>query len=862
MHTPRPHGKFDEGQALSHADAAAMRRLALQATSLKQAGRLDNWRSHHILPSGRRAEVVDMGGVFKVRAYAKSEPIAPTTGSRPGEPGDIPMLFSGAVTRWHLDTKRGQKVRLALTDQCRRRLAQYRKDVAVPAEMELAKFTIGYPAHADHLAPSKTAGFYTQYHALYPGWYSGAMTQVVQCVLGWGRQGVPADESGPWDNVRMRLPAKVRRAIAAEMKDWMLPAYEGVPPSSGQVQYDFQFVRSHVVIFGDDGKPWLMRIASGSMWAMPLPLVAGTQTDAFRKYVVHCNDQELIELLDRFGGLPSGESFPRDPVVMQAWVRAGIIIKLGSTREFYQYRALYSACGWSMAQNGREGYNTCLEVQKDNADRYRFDIHGFKLSVHIGRCENLYSKTPSEWAHYDRHGDLSRYLGKVYALLVEQAEPGEMRAIRAKLRRVNPSELANRVRPNVIDWQAEADYWRNLELPPAATARANIAKVASGPFLPTTAIKFPEPLLQGNVDLKLTSLAPSRKLQDYPKRWDTVVLGYYSGNELRVIKQHKDERTASQDAYSDFENCMYVGEWEKGDKVESVGVAGGVSTSDFDEREQVALSREVVTTVKGEDLGMDSRPRLFIPGWSGLVGVAFGGITQHRYYSTETKETIAPSGKTIATGACVPYLMRDAVLYPHAKWQPGRVQVHHTKKWSWKRNPTSYDIVYRETGAAPATFTVTRVNYDPDGCSDFADQGSFFPDSGDVTRQCWDLINGPQAQFGFPITPFTVYMGGGSDPKVQTFDRREASEPEEPYIGDVEWEQRGAQRMASGVSVQVFFDPSPADGEDAASLNIPATRNHIGREYERVGFGNGGLKGYTRFHGTRSMPLLIGVVNE
>lgn len=864
MHNPRPHGKFDEGQALSMADQAMLRRLSLQATALKAAGGLPNWRSHHILPSGRKAEVVDMGGVFKVRAWRLQEQAQAQARARPVTPGNFPMLFCGAPLRWVVNLARGEKVRLALTGQCRRRLGGYGQHKLPPDALDLARLNIGYPPHADHLRPQQDDGLlYTQYHALYPGWYSGTMAEVAQCVLGWGRQNVPANEAGEWDNARMRLPGKVQRRMRAEMRGRILPGYLGSPPANGQVQYDFQFARSHVVTFAEDKRPWLVQITSGNAWAMPLPLVAGSDTEAFRRYVLSKGDTELQLLLDRFGGLPSGEAFPQKPAVMQAWARAGLIVKLCSTNHFYQHHSLYSACGWSVARHGREGYNTCLELKKTpGTDKGVIWAHGFKLRLRLGKLDNPYSKTPAQWVDMDRDGSLSRYLAQVYAALAaQQVEPGEMAAIRAKLRRLPPADLARRASGNVTDWLREADYWRNLELPPAITFSASINRVASGPFMPGRAIKVPEPYAHGNIDIDGEALISLRKLDKYPAKWDTVVFGYYSGNDLRVVKQHHDERTTSRQAEDDFESCMIVGEWSSRSQVSSVGVAGSVSTSDFDSREQVELSSETIIKIKGEDLGFDSRPRVIVPGIINLNGYAEGGVGRHRYYSRETTTTYKPSGYQIAAGACIPYLMRDAVLYPHARWQPFPVRVHHEKTWSWVNDPNSYRISYWENPNGEVFIRVIDYSWAPSTCSDFADEGSFFPESGDVTRMTLDIARGPSANLGWPRHPFVVLMGGGSDPKVKTFDTWETIPAEPAYVGAVEWEQRGVATASAGIRVESYFLPSPAPGEAQASLYVPATRNHLGRTFEAVAEG-AARRGHTRFQGVRNMPLLIGVVQE
>lgn len=98
---------------------------------------------------------------------------------------------------------------------------------------------------------------------------------------------------------------------------------------------------------------------SSGVWAMPLPMVPATTTQAFRDYMEKVGDQEIIDILDRFGGMPSGESFPIREDEFQTWKRAGVIIKVCDTADFYDHIMYASACGWSFNTRGTEGYNTC-----------------------------------------------------------------------------------------------------------------------------------------------------------------------------------------------------------------------------------------------------------------------------------------------------------------------------------------------------------------------------------------------------------------------------------------------------------------------------------------------------------------------
>ena len=103
---------------------------------------------------------------------------------------------------------------------------------------------------------------------------------------------------------------------------------------------------------------------------MPLPIIPATATAAFRDYMEEVGDQEIIAILDRFGGMPTGESFPLRENEFEAWRRAGVIIKVCDSADFYDHIMYASACGWSFNLRGTEGYNTCYDYDDDEGLGY------------------------------------------------------------------------------------------------------------------------------------------------------------------------------------------------------------------------------------------------------------------------------------------------------------------------------------------------------------------------------------------------------------------------------------------------------------------------------------------------------------
>lgn len=107
---------------------------------------------------------------------------------------------------------------------------------------------------------------------------------------------------------QMVIPEGVKAAIAEELGDAPLPGYTGRPPESGQIQFEYKFYDPNAVAFAFDGKPWLLKLSSAGVYAMPLPLIPATTTKAFRKWVEDAGDDEILWIL---GGLLQGDAVRR-----------------------------------------------------------------------------------------------------------------------------------------------------------------------------------------------------------------------------------------------------------------------------------------------------------------------------------------------------------------------------------------------------------------------------------------------------------------------------------------------------------------------------------------------------------------------
>ncbi|MCK1179940.1 hypothetical protein MX114_32125, partial [Pseudomonas aeruginosa] len=624
MYSPRPYGRFAEDAELSADDAAAVERLARNLTNFKQASDLANLKRVADLPSGRQAVAIDMGGVFRILVLEQHE--LPQFRFDGVAQTNIPMLFSGVITRAQVLTD-GQGVGIRLTEQARRRLVAYDPKAALPPkDVALQRFVIKYEPRFQYFEPREQGIYtFTQYVKQRPTWYSGAMAEVMQVVGGYGRQRLEDLPENDLERARMLVPERYMALVREQLGNVRLPGYSGFPDEAGQFKCEYAAFRCHGVAFDSSNSPWLLQIDGRGVYAMPLPVVPATTTDAFRRYMEEVGDDEILRLLDRFGGMPSGEGFPPTGSEFEAWRRAGVIIKVCDPADFYSANPMYTACGWAMNSRGTEGFNTCWGYDDTGLMR----VHAYKMRLSLAPAKNQ-GRIENEWQFDDeeQRAKLNAYLSKVYSAL--SAGGARELAIMYKVRRVPVAQILARA---AIEAGNDLEYWENLELPPIAQHQGHISRVASGPFYwpskvekSCTRLKFPELTAQGCESFVHVS-------PDYfgaPVQCDTVIFGCYVQDQLRVIKYFYDERKFKKEATSSFEDIMIVGQWEQIETFGLSGLMGFFYTTDFDDRqEQPAIT--VQTNIVGTDMGYGN-PAYSTPPTLWCVG----GVSRSRYYMHRT----------------------------------------------------------------------------------------------------------------------------------------------------------------------------------------------------------------------------------
>lgn len=871
MHDPRPYGLAVLGGELTETDQSMISATVLRVTNAKQLGQLDSLKNQFDLPDGGYFIVQDMGGIFKVVAY-KPETLKPFEIIDGMAHDYIPMLFSGVFGRnFFRDDEKWLSVKI--TEQCRKRLANYDPNIAIAKDLTLERFAIEYPEKFQYLKPQLEGPYFrhTQYMRIKPTLYSGAMAEVMQIVSGYGR---PFDEkykdhpNEKLENAQLLLPDNWKIKIDQEIKSQILPGYSGFPNIEGFIQYDYKPSQNDLVAFDVENNPWLLRIQSGGVYAMPLPIIPATSTQTFYDYMLEVGDDEILKILDRFKAMPSGETFPEGND-FETWKRAGVIIKVCDTADFYSHSPLYSACGWSINSRGTEAFNTCYTYRNDGL----MQVYGYKLTLKLAAITN------KGWigSRSSNTEILSAYLSDLFFLL-DKAE-ARAQAITYKIRRVEIEELISRAQQrNGIANQDDVNYWDNYESKPIANHSGSMRRTTSGsvlwnlPMYPQSMGRFKFPTLTGEGCESLVMISPDYKGGSV--KCDTVIFGAYIEDQLRYVKYFIDETSFQKEVESTFEEGMIVGQWEKTETITPSGLSGYFYTSDFDDR-RVNSPSTIYTHITGTDMGYGN-PAYQTPG----ILMMNGGLSRARYYKHVTK-TKSVSGDSMDCAICIPNFNRDCILYAFVETTESKSSNEKHDLYSMS-DPTSYDLwtfdpIFHWIGNAgnglpsPTTGDYVYVtgppNYSPSEFSDFADSGDWFSVGNgyvDVSSICapyTDRASGTQHGSGVII--------GGEGPSIQPHDVTETETNIQKGRVDIAYDSVGVKTIHKNIPQAWYFAFSPVESggslsyfqRDACRVSFGDTtyanisdENATGERRQRWGFSN--LVDSTSHH------YFIGVINE
>lgn len=569
----------------------------------QRLGRLNTLRAHQDLDADSYCFVVLGGGMATVHIIAGYEPVAGEIGV---ERVEVPDFVSGTVRNGYIEPAprfRGDTRRVLTsfrpTAAC---VATYEKwgegiDPLVEGYQDVERLAVEPRDEFPELQapPDGPASryLYSQYTLLKPTMYSGSMRRLVQALMGFGRQRRKANENGSQREVslyqRYRMDNASRRGRLLDERRYA----EEVVSQGLQVRYDWRFWRTHGLHRAADGRWWLVEISSAQgVIAMPLPLHPETVTDRFVRLLEDRGDDDALRMIAEFGGFPTGQPFPPASQI-EAWIRAGRVIRLVSRermQEFYTHSSYSSDMGWAFNLRGDEAHNTAWRYGPDDVQR---GVH-YALDLAIGATREPNDRGAAIRAELERLRNVSAYEDGIEAAIWK------------------------------CDWLSEAqrqaapaggrdlyEYMDRLTVSPPASGHGSLSKVSEGFlwFSPLAMqnygniIRFPETALGYLVS---HDMRPGDEHAPAPELCDTTMFVFFAGNELKWVKFFWDMGPGAEpESESNYEDCMYIGRWERRMETGRRRIPLMFYTNDFDDREELPAGtfREAM---EGKDLGYSS----------------------------------------------------------------------------------------------------------------------------------------------------------------------------------------------------------------------------------------------------------------
>ena len=638
-----------------------LRRLLVRA----EAGQIMTLSTHERLSPTAYMYGIIAGSIAKAVIVADAEP--GIGGAPPRVIAQVPDFYSGAV----LDGRIISGSPLA-TPPTRDKLTLFSPTSACANRFHLGdpqavgKLAVEpYPPYADVLGPPENSAFrFSQYVKLKPTMYSGLMREVVQHLMGFGKQIGPSI----YDRARPRIKVKKRATPTP---------YETTVAKDGlQIRYDWRWFRTHGIVRAADDRLWLIEVGTTrGVIATPLPLNAVSQMPEFREKLEQMNDGPGIAALDAFGGFPTGESFPSGDV--DSWIRAGLVLRMASSDDldpFYQHTPYASCFGWAFNEDGSEAHNTAWGYQA----QWKYGYH-YALFNDIGATIEL--PTPAPGA--------STLKQRLVGLAGQDSYRDRFRAVMFKIDRMEQRDidtyLHNGGSPGSVFEEID-----EITMDPIATATSRLQLQSSGylfwRFRLQTHMKFPSPELGYLLSF---DMHPQFGFNAPPERCDTTVFVFFRGMELKYVRYFYDPNAVVPDIdENDFEPCMYQGSWTSTFEGERA-IPAMMYSNDFDHREERGASLST-TRIRGAGMGISAQSCA-----DSLIFPPHASCTQRRRFSREV-HTVNESGRSLASTISVPFYDRCAYYYAVAYAAGGHSEstthgfVDLTSPWScntWRNFP-------------------------------------------------------------------------------------------------------------------------------------------------------------------------------
>lgn len=202
--------------------------------------------------------------------------------------------------------------------------------------------------------------------------FSGSMKRIVQAIHGLGKI---KDASGYY----LTAPTGASRSV--------------------DMQYRASYAQTHGIYKAGPKNHWLIEIsATRGVLAMPLPLIPSTKSAHYASHLTHKGDIGGLAVVNEFGGLPSGETFPTGTNLTNA-ITDGKVLRLLTASDLNPYYAAVTGethsftTNWAFADSGFAADNVRFNYKKIVGDpKYSVSAEHWSISIDLSK-HNLHPPT-------------------------------------------------------------------------------------------------------------------------------------------------------------------------------------------------------------------------------------------------------------------------------------------------------------------------------------------------------------------------------------------------------------------------------------------------------------------------------------
>lgn len=656
----------------------------------------------------------------------------------------VPDFVCGIITNSQIITSRdqftGQEKKLLRRFVPTQRSTLTHPDLVPLAEQAIERLAVkSWPAFGFQDGNDAGTIEFSQYTHIRPTMYSGRMKQVVQALCGFGRllpRQRPRDGGGAFEDegqpVNITKTTSIYARVFKELekerrRERTLTAYERDVASNGlQIRYDYRSFRTHGIHKTTAGKLYVVEISQQrGVIAMPLPLhpltvpevdADGVERWPFREALEALEigegddrreilDEDGIAVLEAFGGFPTGEAFPASASVIEAFIRGGEIARLlprDQMDPFYRHSFYSSAMGWAFNERGTEAHNTGWRFGDDDVQR---GVH-YQVSINI-------PDLPEPDAPLPGAGGASARAFTAASLLKDGAQIREMLA--RKVYRLDASQLRDlNASPNDEAFIKRLDA---IEIEAVPGASANLRLIREGKLWTGSRknnqaeqMKFYEPLL-GYLLSHDFRPADLRKYAPRPADGcDTPMHVFFDGNSFKWVRFFLAGRIkpATTKTENDEDDCAWIGTFTQTVTNGPTEVSAGFYTSDFDDRQELAGSREKTVWVRTYEgptsIGVGDDPADFRRNSAGRT---------HRFRQDLTRENF--DGERILIGVAVPKDVREAYYIGAMTYSDG-YRKFTSSNYETRGDPYVYEGWRCTVSTAGFAFWPSDMQECPPGC--------------------------------------------------------------------------------------------------------------------------------------------------